>query len=216
MDIIGSTVGAMHTYNSQNSMYDSNARRGQNGYENQFGGPARNGSYNNVQQAAANSHASHPDSYYGSNEHSSGYNPGRQRVPRQASGQDLGGYDGQGQGQGRNGYAAQASSHESGGRSEEYGYQTEPSSDNSSFDRGTPYSPNTNSTGQQSYGGGSPGGYGQQGNGGYQQGGAPQPPAKGPMQLGKSAPVEDDYGMTTSKADKKKSWFGRRFSKADR
>ncbi|OAF58470.1 hypothetical protein VC83_05050 [Pseudogymnoascus destructans] len=121
----------------------------------------------------------------------------------------------------------------SGSSAEPLGYSTDPSSDNSSFDRVAPIS-------KADYGNNSPsnGQYGYQSNqqqypvGGVQQGhqaagypsqkNGPLPPVKDrepprvPIKLGKSAPgaPTQQYDPPKAAPDKPKSWFSKRFSKS--
>lgn len=184
----------------------------------------------------ANGNGTRPDSYYYDNNNSNnGYFPNRSRYPRNDSEPALntmaGVYPPNGNAQS---YETVTTAAGSGSSAEPLGYSTDPSSDNSSFDRVAPVS-------KADYGNNSPsnGQYGYQ-NGQQQQqypvGGAPQgyqngypsqndgtlPPVKdrvpprAPIKLGKSAPGAPTPQYDTPKAvpDKRKGWFSKRFSKS--
>lgn len=186
------------------------------------GQPYRNDGY-------ANGNGSRPDSYYDNNNQNNGYFPNRSRYPRNDSEPALntiagGVYPPNGNAQS---YETVTTAAGSGSSGEPLGYSTDPSSDNSSFDRVAPIS-------KADYGNNSPsnGQYGYQGQqqypvGGTQQGyppqnGGPLPPVKDrvpprvPIKLGKSAAgaPAPQYDLPKAAPDKRKSWFAKRFSKS--
>lgn len=188
-------------------------------------------SYRNDGYAYGN--GSRPDSYYNNNSNN-GYFPNRSRYPRNDSEPALntmaGVYPLNGNAQS---YETVTTAAGSGSSAEPLGYSTDPSSDNSSFDRVAPIS-------KADYGNNSPsnGQYGYQSSqqqypvGGVQQGyqaagypsqnSGPLPPVKDrapprvPIKLGKSAPGEPtpQYDLPKAAPDKRKSWFSKRFSKS--
>ncbi|KAL5347103.1 hypothetical protein ACLOAV_008246 [Pseudogymnoascus australis] len=212
----GSTMNGMGPRNHQGNGYGG---RGQ---------PYRSDGY-------GNGNGSRPDSYYYDNNTSNnGYFPNRSRYPRNDSEPALntmaGVYPPNGNAQS---YETVTTAAGSGSSAEPLGYSTDPSSDNSSFDRVAPiskadYGNNSPSNGQYGYQngqqqqypvGGTPQGY----QSGYpSQNNGPLPPVKDrvpprvPIKLGKSAPGESTPQYDTIKAvpDKRKSWFSKRFSKA--
>jgi len=180
-----------------------------------------------------------PDSYYHGTDNSgptNGYLPNRARYPRTASEPHFN------HGQGVYPLPGNQPSYEtvataSGSSSEPAGYHTDPSSENSSVDRIAPlpvkepgenygfngfganpqYLPPGSGLREQQYGGNSPQ---NQGNG-YGNQGPPPVPQKGsavrvPIKLGKSngnaGPPQNDPQKTAA-GEKRKSWFGKRFSK---
>lgn len=183
--------------------------------------------------AYGNGNGSRPDSYYDNNNINNGYFPNRSRYPRNDSEPALntmtGVYPPNGNAQS---YETVTTAAGSGSSAEPLGYSTDPSSDNSSFDRVAP-------TSKADYGNNSPsnGQYGYQNNQQYPVGGAQQgyqaagypsqnngllPPVKDrepprvPIKLGKSngAPTPQYDIPTKAAPDKRKSWFSKRFSKS--
>jgi hypothetical protein len=218
-DFIGSTMNGMAPRNYQGNGYGG---RGQ---------PYRNDSY-------GNGNGPRPDSYYyDNNNNNNGYFPNRARYPRNEPDQTMnngaGVYPPNGNAQS---YETVTTAAGSGSSGEPLGYSTDPSSDNSSFDRVPPISKveyNPQSNGQ--YNGGNANGYGYQNNqqfaagatpqgyqaNGYQsQNAAPLPPVKDrapprvPIKLGKSAGGPTNYEPPQPVPDKRKSWFSKRFSKS--
>lgn len=200
-----------------------------NNQSNGYGG--RGQYYRN--DAYANGNGSRPDSYYDNNNINNGYFPNRSRYPRNDSEPALntmtGVYPPNGNAQS---YETVTTAAGSGSSAEPLGYSTDPSSDNSSFDRVAPIS-------KADYGNNSPsnGQYGYQSNQQYPVGGAqqgyqaagypsqnngPLPPVKDrepprvPIKLGKSngAPTPQYDVPTKAAPDKRKSWFSKRFSKS--
>ncbi|KFZ04197.1 hypothetical protein V502_10333 [Pseudogymnoascus sp. VKM F-4520 (FW-2644)] len=196
-----------------------------NGYGGR-GQPYRNDGY-------ANGNGSRPDSYYDNNNSNNGYFPNRSRYPRNDSEPALntmaGVYPPNGNAQS---YETVTTAAGSGSSGEPLGYSTDPSSDNSSFDRVAPISKpdygngqlngdNANGVGyrsnQQQYPvGGTP-----LANGYPSQNGSPLPPVKDrvpprvPIKLGKSAGGSaPQYDLPKAAPDKRKSWFAKRFSKS--
>lgn len=197
---------------------------------NGYGG--RGQSYRN--DGYANGNGSRPDSYYDNNNNNNGYFPNRSRYPRNDSEPALntmaGVYPPNGNAQS---YETVTTAAGSGSSAEPLGYSTDPSSDNSSFDRVAPmskadYGNNSPSNGQYGYQSGQqqyPVGGAQQGYlaAGYpSQNNGPLPPVKDrapprvPIKLGKSAPGEPtpQYDLPKAAPDKRKSWFSKRFSKS--
>lgn len=163
-----------------------------------------------------------PDSYYNAMENagpSNGYHPNRARYPRTAAEPQLGhpgAYPGQPS------YETVTTASGSGSSSEPAGYSTDPSSDNSSLDRiagvGAKVQSENYGNGLEQYGSN---GAQRQGNG-YLNQGPPSVPQKSNGTIRK--PIK--LGTTSGNAgpaipapqpvnEKRKSWFGRRFSKAN-
>jgi len=185
---------------------------------------------------------SKPDSYYNAMENganNNGYLPNRARYPRTASEPQFnsggGVYPVPG---GQQSYETVTTASGSGSSADPAGYSTDPSSDNSSVDRihALPKEPVDNygfngfgNTPQYAPPGSginenSPNGAQRQGNGYQNQGPPPVPQKQGtgpraPIKLGVStgnASPDNTDTSTRPTAEKRKSWFGRRFSKADR
>ncbi|ELR05070.1 hypothetical protein GMDG_01640 [Pseudogymnoascus destructans 20631-21] len=215
----------------RSSYYGGSTMGPRNHQGNGYGG--RGQSYRN--DGYANGNGSRPDSYYYDNNNSkNGYFPNRSRYPRNdlepALNTMAGVYPPNGNAQS---YETVTTAAGSGSSAEPLGYSTDPSSDNSSFDRVAPIS-------KADYGNNSPsnGQYGYQSNqqqypvGGVQQGhqaagypsqkNGPLPPVKDrepprvPIKLGKSAPgaPTQQYDPPKAAPDKPKSWFSKRFSKS--
>jgi hypothetical protein len=106
----------------------------------------------------------------------------------------------------------------SGSSGEPLEYTTDPSSDNSSFDR-VPSKADYNSPPNGQVNGGNANGYGYP-NGQPAQNGVPLPPVKDrapprvPIKLGKAAGGPTHYEPPQPVPDKRKSWFAKRFSKS--
>ncbi|KFY45361.1 hypothetical protein V494_00984 [Pseudogymnoascus sp. VKM F-4513 (FW-928)] len=223
----GATESRRSSYYAGSTMNGMGPRNHQgNGY----GG--RSQSYRN--DGYANGNGSRPDSYYDNNNSNNGYFPNRSRYPRNDSEPALntmgGVYPPNGNAQS---YETVTTAAGSGSSAEPLGYSTDPSSDNSSFDRVAPiskmdYGNNSPSNGQYGYSGQQqyPVGGAQQG---YQAAGYPSqnngplPPVKDrvpprvPIKLGKSAPGQEppqQYDPPKAVPDKRKSWFSKRFSKS--
>lgn len=180
------------------------------------------------------------DSYYGSGDStpynaagpSNGYYPNRARYPRTASEPHFnnGVYPGPG-----NQQSYETVTTASGSGSDQIGYSTDPSSENSSVDRiaqapQVPYKEPQETYGFNGFGttpqfappgngvNGQQGGYGvQRGSNGYPNQGPPPPNKLGkqPMKLGETSgnagpPPAERPGA----GEKRKSWFGKRFSKS--
>lgn len=162
---------------------------------------------------AGRSNSYRPDSYY-DNGQGNGYNPSRARYPRTGPESVLNNgaatYGNQQYETGTNG---------SGSSGEPIGYFTDPSSENSSLDRmqGGPSIPEHgdgygyNNYSQNAYGD-------QQGPGGaYQNGASPFPrgqtQARAPIKLGNGTGEPGPTVYEPPKPEKRKGWFGKRFSK---
>lgn len=182
-----------------------------------------------------------PDSYYGSADNtgpSNGYYPNRARYPRTASephfnnGQGVYPVSGN-----KQSYETVTTASGSGSSGDPAGYSTDPSSENSSVDRiaALPVKEPTENYGFNGFGGNPhilPPGSGlqeqyssgaqRQGNGYYTQGPPPLPRKESvgprvPIKLGATSgnAQPPTYGVQRPGAgEKRKSWFGRRFSKA--
>lgn len=226
-------------YNRRSSYYggtqittDDRPRHAQNSY---YGG--RSQSYR------PDSYAPRPDSYYNAPENAgpgNGYYPNRARYPRTASephfNNNPGVYPVAG---GQKSYETVNTASGSGSSGDPTGYSTDPSSENSSVDRiaplpvkepgesygfagfgGTPqYAPPGNGL-QDQYVTNSTNGAQRQGNG-YQSQGPPAVPRKEsasrvPIRLGASSGNAGPPSETQrpSAGEKRKSWFGKRFSKS--
>ncbi|KAI9745130.1 MAG: hypothetical protein M1818_001408 [Claussenomyces sp. TS43310] len=177
-----------------------------------------------------NSNAYRSDSYF-ENGPGNGYNPNRARYPRNASESVL--HNGMGVHPG-NQPSYETGTNGSGSSGEPIGYMTDPSSENSSLDRtqgGPPIPEHVDNYGLSGFESGPPPqlrSYGQNGHQDHQgmngasfgQGGHPglprsqtQTQSRAPIKLGSSS---GDTGPTVyepPKPEKRKSWFGRRFSK---
>ncbi|OBT76166.1 hypothetical protein VF21_05022 [Pseudogymnoascus sp. 05NY08] len=218
------------TESRRSSYYGGSTMGPRNHQGNGYGGRAQ--SYRH--DGYANGNGSRPDSYYDNNNTNNGYFPNRSRYPRNDSEPALntmaGVYPPNGNAQS---YETVTTAAGSGSSAEPLGYSTDPSSDNSSFDRVAPiskadsYGNNSPSNGQYSYQSGQqqyPVGGAQQGYqaAGYPQNNGPLPPVKNrapprvPIKLGKSAPGEPtpQYDLPKAAPDKRKSWFSKRFSKS--
>lgn len=178
---------------------------------------------------------SRPDSYYNNGDTagpSNGYHPNRARYPRTATEPHFnnggGVYPVNGNQQS---YETVTTASGSGSSADPAGYQTDPSSENSSVDRALPpkepaevygfsgfgnnpqYLPPGSGLNEQQIGNGM-----QQGNG-YQNQGPPLPrkeigPPRVPIKLGATSGNAQPLAQRPSAGEKRKSWFGRRFSKA--
>jgi hypothetical protein len=207
---------------------DDRSRQNQNGY---YGARSQS-------QRPESTYMGRPDSYYNALDNSgpsNAYYPNRARYPRNANGHPQAVYPGPGA-QPSYETVTTASGSGSGSSSEPAGYSTDPSSDNSSLDRiaavamkepsenygldgfgGNPqYAPPGSGLEQYS----SYGAAARQGNGYMDQG--PPPPQK----IGSTLRKPIKLGATSGNAgpampaqapvnEKRKSWFGRRFSKAN-
>lgn len=135
---------AASTVKPMNNGYSSQPNRG---YGNKYSEGRYYGGYENRNNVYRDGYESRPDSYYGNNDSNNGYYPSRARVPRNGSEPMLNGYfeDNRGRGNGAvyppNGnpqsYETVTTASGSGSSSDRdrTGYETHPSSDNSSFDR---------------------------------------------------------------------------------
>lgn len=190
-----------------------------------------------------NGSAYRPDSYYENNYNNNGYYPNRQRHPRTPfepmSNNNSGVYPPNGNPQS---YETVTTASGSGSSGEPLGYSTDPSSENSSFDRIPAASRPEYNEGYNGYpqngqakDGNSYGGYPSQlnqqygpgaGSQGYQSNGyqpqkRPSPPPKtenipprAPIKLGKSAGGPTPQFTPQPVPEKRKGWFSKRFSRA--
>ncbi|KFY48236.1 hypothetical protein V495_01507 [Pseudogymnoascus sp. VKM F-4514 (FW-929)] len=209
---------------TMNGMNPRNSHQGNGGYGGRGGQLYRTDGY-------ANGNGSRPDSYYyDNNTQNNGYFPNRSRYPRNDSEPALntmgGVYPPNGNAQS---YETVTTAAGSGSSAEQMGYSTDPSSDNSSFDRVAPiskqeYGNNSPSGGQYGYQNGAQQQYPVGGGGGYQNN-LPLPPVKDrvpprvPIKLGKAGgggvSSTPQYEVPVKAVpDKRKSWFAKRFSKS--
>lgn len=207
---------------------DERSRQSQNGY---YGARSQS-------QRPESTYMGRPESYYNALDNSgpsNAYYPNRARYPRNAGGHPQAVYPGPGT-QPSYETVTTASGSGSGSSSEPAGYSTDPSSDNSSLDRiaavgmkepsenygldGFGSNPQYAAPGSSLEQYSSYGAAARQGNGYMDQ--APLPPQKAgstlrkPIKLGATS---GNVGPVTPTAapvnEKRKSWFGRRFSKAN-
>jgi len=226
-------------YNRRSSYYggtqvttDERTRYPQNSY---YGG--RSQSYR------PDSYAQRPDSYYNGPENAgpgNGYYPNRARYPRTASEPHFNNHPGVYPAPGnQQSYETVNTASGSGSSGDPVGYSTDPSSENSSVDRITPlpvkepgeaygftgfgntpqYAP-PGSALQEQYVANSANGAQRQGNG-YQSQGPPAVPRKesayrGPIKLGATSgnAGPQNESQRPPAGEKRKSWFGKRFSKS--
>ncbi|KAK0118970.1 hypothetical protein ONS95_007837 [Cadophora gregata] len=226
------------TYNRQSSYFGGTQvttderPRGPNGY---YGGRSQSYRPDSYADGRANG-MTRPDSYY--NDHSNGYHPNRARYPRTASEPHFNGSQGVYPMPGNQSSYETVATASGSGSSDPAGYQT-PLSENSSVDRVAPLPPmkepgesygftgfgggpqyappGSNLQEQQHYGGNS---QTRQANGYPTQ--VPQVPRKEsasrvPIKLGKSngyAGPPQNESQRPAAGEKRKSWFGKRFSRS--
>lgn len=219
---------------------DDRPRFPQNGY---YGGRTQSYRPESTYADGRYSGMARPDSYYsggdnvGSAGPSNGYHPNRARYPRTASEPHFN-HGGQGvypvHGNQQSYETVTTASGSGGSSADPAGYSTDPSSENSSMDRITPL-PVPSKEPVEAYGfngfGGSPhyalpgsglaeqqgmSGAQRQGNGYLGQGPPPPPSKQAPrvlMKLGESSGNAAPQSAQTPAAEKRKSWFGRKFGK---
>jgi len=210
---------------TQVSMMSERPRQYSNGYYGQ-GQMSRPVSYMDRQNGMGRG-----DSYYDSGEAgpSNGYVPNRARYPRTASEPQFnagqgGVYPAAGA---QHSYETVTTASGSGSSSDHHGYSTNPSSENSSMDKITPMRDDGNNYGFNGYG--NTNSHLNPGHNQYNMSGAsgvprssnqaPPPPPHGqnsapprvPMKLGKTN--SNTMSEKPAPAEKRKSWFGKRFSK---